>query len=67
MTEWFDAQVPELEHDENVPPRPEEEVADVARSVPDPAGHGGDALGDDVLVADGRPADDATPTARDVV
>lgn len=33
--------VPELEVDETVPPRPEEEVADVARAVPDPAGHGG--------------------------
>lgn len=32
--------VPELEFDETVPPRPEEEVADVARAVPDPAGHG---------------------------
>jgi hypothetical protein len=33
--------VPELEYDETVPPRPEEEIADVARAVPDPAGHGG--------------------------
>ncbi|MDT0164821.1 hypothetical protein Q9R32_04560 [Actinotalea sp. AC32] len=33
--------VPVLEADETVPPRPEEEVADVARSRPDPAGHGG--------------------------
>ncbi|GEL93547.1 MBL fold metallo-hydrolase [Cellulomonas composti] len=33
--------VPELEYDETVPPRPEEEIADVARSVPDPQGHGG--------------------------
>jgi hypothetical protein len=32
--------VPVLEEDETVPPRPEEEVADVARAVPDPAGHG---------------------------
>lgn len=32
--------VPELEYDETVPPRPEEEVADVARAVPDRAGHG---------------------------
>ncbi|KGM02999.1 hypothetical protein Q760_10075 [Cellulomonas cellasea DSM 20118] len=30
-----------LEVDETVPPRPEEEIADVARSVPDPDGHGG--------------------------
>lgn len=30
-----------LEFDETVPPRPEEEVADAARSVPDRAGHGG--------------------------
>ena len=43
MTESFDAQVPELEVDETVPPRPEEDVADVARSVPDPGGHGGQA------------------------
>ena len=34
-------EVPELEYDENVPPRPEEEIADAARSVPDPEGHGG--------------------------
>ena len=34
-------EVPELEYDESVPPRPEEEIADAARSVPDPAGHGG--------------------------
>ncbi|WP_156043797.1 hypothetical protein [Cellulomonas sp. URHE0023] len=34
-------EVPELEFDESVPPRPEEEIADAARSVPDPAGHGG--------------------------
>ena len=33
-------EVPELEYDESVPPRPEEEIADAARSVPDPAGHG---------------------------
>lgn len=32
--------VPELEYDETVPPRPEEEVADVARATPDRAGHG---------------------------
>jgi hypothetical protein len=37
--------VPELEYDETVPPRPEEEVADVARAVPDPAGHGEPELG----------------------
>lgn len=30
-----------LEVDETVPPRPEEEIADVARSLPDPDGHGG--------------------------
>ena len=34
-------EVPELEYDETVPPRPEEEIADAARSIPDPAGHGG--------------------------
>jgi hypothetical protein len=44
-------EVPELEYDETVPPRPEEEIADAARAVPDPAGHGG-----------GRAVE---PTARD--
>ena len=34
-------EVAHLEADETVPPRPEEEIADVARSVPDPQGHGG--------------------------
>ncbi|MBO3090179.1 hypothetical protein [Cellulomonas dongxiuzhuiae] len=44
MTESFDdTQVPELEYDETIPPRPEEEVADAARATPDRAGHGGDA------------------------
>lgn len=33
--------VPTLEEDESVPPRPEEEIADVARSEPDVLGHGG--------------------------
>jgi L-ascorbate metabolism protein UlaG (beta-lactamase superfamily) len=33
-------EVPVLEADETVPPRPEEEIADVARAVPDPEGHG---------------------------
>ena len=33
-------EVPELEFDETVPPRPEEEIADVARAEPDPEGHG---------------------------
>lgn len=33
--------VPEIEFDETVPPRPEEEVADAARTTPDRAGHGG--------------------------
>ncbi len=32
--------VPVLEYDETVPPRPEEEVADVSRAAPDPSGHG---------------------------
>ena len=41
MTESVGHEVPALEYDETVPPRPEEEIADVARSVPDPAGHGG--------------------------
>ncbi|WP_454050706.1 hypothetical protein [Cellulomonas sp. Marseille-Q8402] len=37
--------VPLLEDDETIPPRPEEEVADVARAVPDRAGHGEPELG----------------------
>lgn len=37
--------VPALEYDESVPPRPEEEVADVARATPDRAGHGEPELG----------------------
>ncbi|GAA3821976.1 hypothetical protein [Cellulomonas soli] len=37
-----DHEVPVLEYDETIPPRPEEEVADVARSTPDRAGHGGE-------------------------
>lgn len=41
MTQPAGHDVPELEFDETVPPRPEEEIADVARSVPDPEGHGG--------------------------
>lgn len=41
MTESVGHEVPELEYDESVPPRPEEEIADAARSVPDPDGHGG--------------------------
>ena len=40
MTESVGHEVPELEYDETVPPRPEEEIADAARAVPDPAGHG---------------------------
>ena len=36
MTESAGHEVPELEYDESVPPRPEEEIADAARSVPDP-------------------------------
>ncbi len=67
MSESFDAdQVPELEYDETVPPRPEEEVADVARTIPDPAGHGGEPDRIDVLVADSRGSDDDGPTAREV-
>jgi len=41
VTEPVGHEVPELEYDESVPPRPEEEIADAARSVPDPEGHGG--------------------------
>lgn len=33
-------EVPVLEDDETVPPRPEDEVADAARAEPDPQGHG---------------------------
>jgi|GEM_PF-1456691 len=68
MTESFDVtQVPELEYDETIPPRPEEEVADAARATPDPAGHGVDAglAGrTDVLQADSRGADDGPVTAH---
>nr|WP_297427408.1 hypothetical protein [uncultured Actinotalea sp.] len=42
MSEIPGHDIPVLEEDETVPPRPEEEVADVARSRPDPLGHGGD-------------------------
>ncbi|MBD7916894.1 hypothetical protein H9657_01180 [Cellulomonas sp. Sa3CUA2] len=70
MTESFDdAQVPELEYDETIPPRPEEEVADAARATPDPAGHGGDAAltaGDDVLQADSHGVGTDLPTAHRV-
>jgi len=70
MTDSFDdAQVPELEYDETIPPRPEEEVADAARATPDRAGHGGDgalSLGDDVLQADSRGAADEWPTGHGV-
>ncbi|WP_425846882.1 hypothetical protein [Agrococcus sp. TSP3-2-1] len=31
--------IPELEADQDVPPRPEEEIADVLRSEPDTADH----------------------------
>jgi hypothetical protein len=31
--------VPELEEDENIPPRPEEEIADELRAEPDVADH----------------------------
>lgn len=68
MSEPFvDAPVPELEYDETIPPRPEEEVADVARSAPDPAGHGGDLVGDDVLQADSRPGEQGPTTAHGLV
>ncbi|BDO42388.1 MULTISPECIES: hypothetical protein [unclassified Cellulomonas] len=49
MTQHPGPDVPVIEDDETVPPRPEEQVADVARSVPDPAGHGGDPASDTVL------------------
>lgn len=34
-----EASVPEIEEDENIAPRPEEEVADVLRAEPDVADH----------------------------
>lgn len=34
-----EASVPELEFDENVAPRPEEEIADLARAKPDVEDH----------------------------
>jgi hypothetical protein len=42
MSEIPGHDIPVLEEDETVPPRPEEEAADVLRSRPDPLGHGGD-------------------------
>jgi hypothetical protein len=36
-----EATVPELEEDENVAPRPEEEIADVLRAEPDVEDHSG--------------------------
>lgn len=39
--------VPLLEDDETIPPRPEEDVADVARAVPDRSGHGVPEVGAD--------------------
>lgn len=67
MTE--NADLPQLEADETVPPRPEEEMADLARSRPDPAGHGGERrAAADLDAVDGlgeqRPEDG--PTAREV-
>ena len=38
--------VPDLEDDETVAPRPEEDVADVARAEPDVTPHPGDAADD---------------------
>jgi hypothetical protein len=46
VTESVGHEVPELEYDETVPPRPEEEIADAARAVPDPDGHGGGLAGE---------------------
>ena len=40
MSEPHLHEVPELEFDETVPPRPEEEIADAARATPDREGHG---------------------------
>lgn len=41
-----ESSVPEIEVDENIAPRPEEEVADVARAEPDNEGTGASRLGD---------------------
>ena len=35
-----DSSIPEIEFDQNVAPRPEEQIADVARAVPDVKDHG---------------------------
>lgn len=37
-----EASVPELEEDENIPPRPEEELADALRAKPDTEDHADD-------------------------
>ena len=68
MTESFDdAQVPELEYDETIPPRPEEELADAARATPDRAGHGGDgALTPGDAQADSRGAADEWATGHGI-
>jgi cell division septation protein DedD len=50
-----------LEFDENVPPRPEEEVADAARAVPDRRGHGDPGPGSTPDSRPDSPADDAGP------
>jgi hypothetical protein len=34
-----EASVPEIEEDENIPPRPEEEIADELRAEPDVSDH----------------------------
>ena len=34
-----ESSIPELEDDETIPPRPEEEIADVARAQPDVEDH----------------------------
>ncbi|MDR2322302.1 MAG: hypothetical protein LBE60_11725 [Microbacterium sp.] len=34
--------IPELEEDENIAPRPEEEIADLLRAEPDEGGQAGD-------------------------
>ena len=38
-----ESSIPELEEDETIAPRPEEEVADRARAAPATADHGGEA------------------------
>lgn len=47
--------IPELEEDQTIPPRPEEEIADILRAIPDVEDHSRDHLV--------RPADRVAPDA----